>query len=161
MKIFKSGELIKASDINSNFAKAIKTDLSNCPVIPCNKGGTGRTDCSIAYADKAGIAEIAEVATIAKGLDLDVTSGTGSSGLINFNTLTTLRISGMSAYAPDYGSKWFWMFTVLREKNPGDWTFQTYVESGIANAGALCGSATNNGGFFNAHISWSMAIAII
>ena len=53
MKIFKSGELIKASDINSNFAKCIKTDLSNCPVIPCNKGGTGRTDCSIAYADKA------------------------------------------------------------------------------------------------------------
>jgi len=65
MKIFKSGELIKASDINSNFAKAIKTDLSNCPVIPCNKGGTGRTDCSIAYADKAGIAEIA------KGLQLE------------------------------------------------------------------------------------------
>ena len=53
MKIFKSGELIKASDINLNFAKCIKTDLSNCPVIPCNKGGTGRTDCSIAYADKA------------------------------------------------------------------------------------------------------------
>ena len=62
MKIFKSGELIKASDINSNFSKCIKTDLSNCPVIPCNKGGTGRTDCSIAYADKAGIAEVATVA---------------------------------------------------------------------------------------------------
>jgi len=65
MKIFKSGELIKASDINANFAKAIKTDLSNCPVIPCNKGGTGRTDCTIAYADKAGIAEVA------KGLQLE------------------------------------------------------------------------------------------
>ena len=57
MKVFKSGELIKASDINSNFAKAIKTDLSNCPIIPCNKGGTGRTDCSISYADVAGVAK--------------------------------------------------------------------------------------------------------
>jgi len=65
MKIFKSGELIKASDINVNFAKAIKTDLSNCPVIPCNKGGTGRTDCSIAYADKAGFATSAKSADIA------------------------------------------------------------------------------------------------
>ena len=65
MKIFKSGELIKASDINSNFAKAIKTDLSNCPIIPCNKGGTGRTDCSIAYADKAGFATSAKTADIA------------------------------------------------------------------------------------------------
>ena len=62
MKVFKSGELIKASDINSNFAKAIKTDLSNCPIIPCSKGGTGRTDCTISYADKAGIAEVATVA---------------------------------------------------------------------------------------------------
>ena len=71
MKIFKSGELIKASDINSNFSKCVKTDLSNCPVIPCSKGGTGRTDCAIAYADKAGIATLAEVATIAKGLQLE------------------------------------------------------------------------------------------
>ena len=71
MKIFKSGELIKASDINSNFSKCLKTDLSNHPVLPCSKGGTGRTDCSIAYADKAGIAEIAEIATIAKGLQLE------------------------------------------------------------------------------------------
>ena len=68
MKIFKSGELIKASDVNANFNKCLKTDLSNHPVLPCNKGGTGRTDCSIAYADKAGIAEIA---TIAKGLQLE------------------------------------------------------------------------------------------
>ena len=77
MKVFKSGELIKASDINSNFSKAIKTDLSNCPVIPCNKGGTGRTNCSIAYADKAGIAE---VATIAKGLQLEEGSESIRSG---------------------------------------------------------------------------------
>ena len=78
MKVFKIGELIKASDINSNFSKCIKIDLSNCPVIPCNKGGTGRTDCSIAYADKAGsatsaksadvadLAKLAEVADVAK-----------------------------------------------------------------------------------------------
>ncbi|MBQ3543890.1 MAG: hypothetical protein IJA34_02705 [Lachnospiraceae bacterium] len=57
MKIFKSGELIKASDINLNFSKCLKTDLSNHPVLPCNKGGTGRTDCSIAYADVAGVAK--------------------------------------------------------------------------------------------------------
>jgi len=38
MKIFKIGELIKASDINANFSKCIKTDLSNHPVLPCNKG---------------------------------------------------------------------------------------------------------------------------
>jgi len=68
MKIFKSGEVIRAVDINANFSKAIKTDLSNCPLIPCNKGGTGRTDCTIAYADKAGIAEIAEVAKTAQEL---------------------------------------------------------------------------------------------
>ena len=66
MKIFKSGELIKASDINSNFAKCIKTDLSNCPVIPCIKGGTGRTDCSIAYADIADLAKLATTAEVAK-----------------------------------------------------------------------------------------------
>jgi len=69
MKVFKSGELIKASDINSNFSKCIKTDLSNCPVIPCNKGGTGRTDCTISYADKAGFAtnsKNAEIADLAK-----------------------------------------------------------------------------------------------
>jgi len=29
MKIFKSGELIKASEINDNFSKCLKTDLSN------------------------------------------------------------------------------------------------------------------------------------
>ena len=74
MKIFKSGELIKASDINANFAKAIKIDLSNCPIIPCNKGGTGRTDCTIAYADKAGIAEVA------KGLQLEEGSSSIRSG---------------------------------------------------------------------------------
>ena len=74
MKIFKSGELIKASDINANFAKAIKTDLSNCPIIPCNKGGTGRTDCTISYADKAGIAEVA------KGLQLEEGSSSIRSG---------------------------------------------------------------------------------
>ena len=44
MKIFKTGDIIKASDINSNFAKCIKTDLSNCPIIPVDKGGTGKTD---------------------------------------------------------------------------------------------------------------------
>jgi len=38
MKIFKIGELIKASDINANFSKCIKTDLSNHPVLPSNKG---------------------------------------------------------------------------------------------------------------------------
>jgi len=65
MKVFKSGELIKASDINSNFSKCIKTDLSNHPVLPCNKGGTGRTDCTIAYADKAGSATSAKSADIA------------------------------------------------------------------------------------------------
>ena len=65
MKIFKSGELIKASDINSNFSKCLKTDLSNHPVLPCNKGGTGRTDCTIAYADKADIANSAKLADIA------------------------------------------------------------------------------------------------
>ena len=68
MKIFKIGELIKASDINSNFSKCLKTDLSNHPVLPCSKGGTGRTDCSIAYADKAGIAEVAEVSKTAEKL---------------------------------------------------------------------------------------------
>ena len=94
MKIFKSGELIKASDINSNFAKAIKTDLSNCPVIPCNKGGTGRTDCSIAYADKAGIAEIAEVATIAKGLELE--EGSSSIGLLDVSNVVMVRPSSVS-----------------------------------------------------------------
>ena len=111
MKVFKSGELIKASDINSNFSKCIKTDLSNCPIIPCNKGGTGRTDCSIAYADKAGsatsaksaeIAEIAdvaklankatlaEVATIAKGLQLE--EGSESIGIINVSSATRLIV---------------------------------------------------------------------
>ena len=68
MKIFRTGELIKAVDINANFSKCIKTDLSNFPIIPCNKGGTGRTDCTISYADKAGLAE---VATIARGLQLE------------------------------------------------------------------------------------------
>ena len=38
MKIFKVGDIIKVADLNQNFAKAIKTDLSNCPVIPCDKG---------------------------------------------------------------------------------------------------------------------------
>jgi len=88
MKIFKSGELIKASDINANFAKAIKTDLSNCPVIPCNKGGTGRTDCSIAYADKAGLAEIATIAKTAESLS----SGTNVLGGITSAVLYRRRV---------------------------------------------------------------------
>ena len=90
MKVFKSGELIKASDINSNFSKCLKTDLSNHPVLPCNKGGTGRTDCSIAYADKAGIASLAEVATIAKGLQLE--EGSESIGIINVSSATRLIV---------------------------------------------------------------------
>ena len=101
MKIFKIGELIKASDINSNFSKCIKTDLSNCPVIPCNKGGTGRADCTIAYADKAGIAEIAEVARVAESI-----SSVGSGGILGGHITNAVIRNNFSYYTPDYGNRW-------------------------------------------------------
>ena len=55
---------------------------------------------------KLGIAEIAEVATIAKGLQLE--QGSESIGIINVSSATTLVRRNYNYYTPNYGNKWLW-----------------------------------------------------
>jgi len=52
---------------------------------------------------KLGIASLAEVATIAKGLQLE--EGSESIGIINVSSATTLVRRNYNYYTPNYGNK--------------------------------------------------------
>lgn len=113
MKVFKTGDIVKAKDLNDNFNEKVNTNLSNLPAIPVNKGGTGRTNGTVSYADRAGTAEVA------KKLESDGTSDVA--GLIDIGSLVSVGPYKVNSSGDDYchvwcaapsrGKKWLCIYT--------------------------------------------------